>query len=209
MSTLPSMKDAQDAWDGAWRAFAASAHAHAAEVQEDWAKFAADVEKTVRCLIDVRPVLERLPGRIEEYEQLGGSRSDVATYRANYNLLVRTYNTLTAGVWQGAESAPPGTIQLGLAWFIVAGATLSILGVCFAIPAYKYAASLYEQAKAQEAEINGRIEAMRRGAKLQESTYQPPPPDPPTNSPLTALLLLMGLGGGVALAYYAKTKGKA
>lgn len=209
MSTLPtSTKDAQDAWNGAWQAFATAAHAHAAEVQEDWAQFAGDVEKTVCCLLDVRPILNRLPGSIKEYEQLGGPRSDVATYQANYNLLVRTYNALTTGVWQDAQSAPPGTIQLGLAWFIVAGVTLSILGVCFAIPAYKYAASLYAQAKAQEAEINGRIEAMRRGLKLQDSTYQPPPPDPPENSLLPAVFLVMGLGG-LGLLYYVKTKGKA
>lgn len=203
--TAPTTSDVAAAWDAAWAAFAKSAHEYAAEVQENWAKYAGEVEKTLHYLFGVRPVLEKLPGLIADYEKAGGKPEYVAVYRQNYNALVRTYNALTAGIWEGAQSAPPPPIQLGMAWFVVAGVTLSILGVCFAIPAYKYASALYEQAHAQEVEITGRIEAMRKGATLQESTYQAPPSDPPKDDfSLAGLLLLLAAGGGVAAAIYAK-----
>lgn len=205
-------------WTDAWAAFAEAAHAKADEIAQDFGRYAASVGQVVTWLRETGPTLKLLGEQVAEYERLKGPHANI--YRANYEALARMYNNLVAGVFENAQVAIP-RVQLGVAWFVVAGVTLSILGVCFAVAAYPYAKSLYEQAKAQSTEIKGRIEAMRTGKVLQQSTYQAPAtaspaaaltPNPPSGGFSAAPYVFGGfaiVAVGTAFYFYARSQGAA
>lgn len=195
-----SWSSVKASWGRGWSDFAADAQRrYADEVVANWANYAQRVESTVRFLNDTEAILLAFPAKIDAYAKLGGGEH-AGAYLANLSELTGRYNVLAAGVFDGSRPARKEA-ALAAAEFIIGAIVLALLGVCFAIAAYPYAESLYLNAKAQDDEINGRIESMRTGKPLPQSTI-PPKPDDTT----TVVVLAVGALAVAGLVAWALTK---
>lgn len=191
-------------WDSHWNAFAAEAERrYSADIVANWDKYRARVTAVVDAIMEAHRSIEALGPAIDRYEAAGGTHG--AEYRTNLAAMTSRWNTLAAGVLDGAQKrAPDGTSvpAMGASPYVVGVVALALMGVAFAIAAYEYAMSLRDTAGMQLAEVNARREAMEKGKVLQPSTAPPPAPPPgPPDSTQSALLVLTGVAAAGLLGW--------
>lgn len=146
-------------WTAPWdRLQQAGLVAHADAILAHPGRFRAHVERFVETLRGVRGALDRL--------RRGGLDPVQLT------ALDTRYAVLVAGLL-----AEPGDDRVeGAPLLAVAGVTVGLLGIAWAVVAYQYAAHLREQTALAERELAARVQASEQGRTLQPSTL-PAAPD--------------------------------
>jgi hypothetical protein len=167
--TIAYFDSIRNQWPGEWKRSAEYWYRRLkSEVKENAESFRARVEKFVLNLNLAAGHLARMAGLLGAYQG-----PDKAVYEANYKALVERHTLLASGLYAGAKPAPAqdktgaGPLIVGL---IIGAVVISIVGICWAVGQYQQSQALRDQAKVQAEELAARVEAMRTGQKLAEST---------------------------------------
>lgn len=158
---------------------------HQAQIEADPEAYRGRVNRFVETLQRTEARLLRLQGQVPR-EQWVAAR--------------RRWQNLAAGLF--AEATPHRRdVGVAPAVFVVAGIAITVVGVSWAVVAYKQAQSLDKQTALAERELDARVRASEDGRVLQPNTLPEPPDDDAGVGKYVGMAIgtLLLLGGGYAV----------
>ena len=146
-------------------------NAHRRAVQANPAHYRDDVNRFLKSVTDSYARLERMKPYID------AGHGD----KAAYDRLVRQYEIVAAGLFSEAFEAESPVVVGGAlipVVLIIGAIGFTVVGVVWAVVAWRNAQVLEQQTTLMESELFARVDASRRGTELQQSTLEFPPAQP-------------------------------